>query len=37
MTSTIRQKMKAVVSEEQGKPVVVKEVDVPVPGPGRYS
>ena len=35
MTSTIPKKMKAVVSEELGKPVVVKEVDVPVPGPGE--
>ena len=35
MTSTIPKKMKAVVSEELGKPVVIKEVDVPVPGPGE--
>lgn len=35
MTHTIPTTMKAVVSEELGKPVVVKEVDVPEPGPGE--
>lgn len=33
--SIIPKKMKAVVSEELGQPVVVTEVDVPVPGPGE--
>lgn len=35
MTNTIPKTMKAVVSEELGKPVVIKDVDVPEPGPGE--